>query len=381
MLGEVRRRGRRPAGGGPPEPALGERVRRADPQPHPAGQPQHLARVRLAPARSRPAAAARPPTTRRRAGWRRAAARCSPGGRRRRRRAAWRWCSRRRRSPGCRRSGSVADDRVAGAPRGVTTAIRTSSRARPRASGGTLASLAEGMPEAVRPAAAAHAGTAARSDGAVAPARQVAGHQPQQGRDDRLGLRPVGDVLARERVLVHLGAHVAGVDGVHARASAPRPPGSGWRGRARPWTTRRRPRSRRARPPRRRRWRGPGRRAARRPGSRSRTSAIGATTFTANTSAYVAGSRSAKEGSGLAPERAGVVDQQVGAAERVGRRDEGSAVVRVGHVARVRRGAGRRAVRRPSRRARARRGRPGPGSSPGRRARWRGRGPGRGRRR
>ena len=35
---------------------------------------------------------------------------------------------------------------------------------------------------------------------------------------DDVGGWPVGDVLAGERVLVHPGPHVAGVDGIHAQA-------------------------------------------------------------------------------------------------------------------------------------------------------------------
>ena len=46
----------------------------------------------------------------------------------------------------------------------------------------------------------------------VAPARLVARDQGQQSGHARLRRGSVGDVLARERVLVHLGAHVAGID-------------------------------------------------------------------------------------------------------------------------------------------------------------------------
>ena len=59
--------------------------------------------------------------------------------------------------------GQVADDRVVESRAGVTTAIRTWSRASPRASGGTVASLARGHPEPCD-LRAAHAGTAASSE-------------------------------------------------------------------------------------------------------------------------------------------------------------------------------------------------------------------------
>ena len=52
---------------------------------------------------------------------------------------------------------------------------------------------------------------------AVAAARQVAFDQREQPRDALLRRRPVGDVFAREGVLVHLRAHVAGIDRVHAQ--------------------------------------------------------------------------------------------------------------------------------------------------------------------
>ena len=51
----------------------------------------------------------------------------------------------------------------------------------------------------------------------VAPAGQLALDQLEQARDAVLGRRPVGDVLAGERLLVHPRAHVARVDGVDAQ--------------------------------------------------------------------------------------------------------------------------------------------------------------------
>ena len=46
----------------------------------------------------------------------------------------------------------------------------------------------------------------------VAPARHPLGDQPAERGHHRLGQRPVGDVLAGERRLVHVGAQVAGID-------------------------------------------------------------------------------------------------------------------------------------------------------------------------
>ena len=53
-----------------------------------------------------------------------------------------------------------------------------------------------------------------RVGGAVAAGRGPLVDQPEERRDDGLGFGPVGDVLARERPLVHGGAHVAGVERV-----------------------------------------------------------------------------------------------------------------------------------------------------------------------
>ena len=52
--------------------------------------------------------------------------------------------------------------------------------------------------------------------GPDAAARRSLGQEAQQGGDHRLWLGPVGDVLAGEGVLVHAGAHVAGVEPPHA---------------------------------------------------------------------------------------------------------------------------------------------------------------------
>ena len=52
--------------------------------------------------------------------------------------------------------------------------------------------------------------------GAIGAARHVALDQREEAGDAVLGGRPVGDVLARECVLLHLRAHVPGVDGIDA---------------------------------------------------------------------------------------------------------------------------------------------------------------------
>src|SRR5690348_3367072 len=51
----------------------------------------------------------------------------------------------------------------------------------------------------------------------VAPARQISKNQCQQPRDALFRWRPVADVFARERLLLEVGAHVAGIDPVHAQ--------------------------------------------------------------------------------------------------------------------------------------------------------------------
>ena len=66
-----------------------------------------------------------------------------------------------------------------------------------------------------------------------------------------LGQRPVGDVLAGERVLVHLGAHVAGVDDEHPQVGLLGREHRPTAARARPSTSRSRPSPRRPRPRRR----------------------------------------------------------------------------------------------------------------------------------
>ena len=100
-----------------------------------------------------------------------------------------------------------------------------------------------------------------------APARRSSTRPPRHVRDrsgDRrrssatspgttvVGQRPVGDVFARERVLVHLGAHVAGIDHQHAHVAAARPRAPPTAARARPSTSRSRPSLRTPRPRRRR---------------------------------------------------------------------------------------------------------------------------------
>ena len=99
------------------------------------------------------------------------------------------------------------------------TSSRTSSRASPRASGGSCASSRSGRSNVER-AHARHAGASIAR--LVAAARLVALDQGARTRARFLGRRPVGDVLAGERLLVHLRAHVAGVDGVDAQLRAAR---------------------------------------------------------------------------------------------------------------------------------------------------------------
>ena len=64
----------------------------------------------------------------------------------------------------------------------------------------------------------AHARHPGELASAVGAARQVALDQRQQAGNALLGRRPVGDVLAGERVLLHPRAHVARVDRVRAQA-------------------------------------------------------------------------------------------------------------------------------------------------------------------
>ena len=75
--------------------------------------------------------------------------------------------------------------------------------------------------------------------------------QSQQRRHDGLRLGAVGDVLAGEGGLMHLGPHVARVEGVDRTRWAPRRPARPTADRARPSTTRTRPSPDTAPPPRR----------------------------------------------------------------------------------------------------------------------------------
>ena len=94
-------------------------------------------------------------------------------------------------------------------------------------------------------------------DGAHAAATSRARYRPDAARpfDERddaghagLGQGSVGDVLARERVLVHLRAHVARIDGEHPQRRRAPPPAPHRCGRARPWWRRTRPSPRTPRP-------------------------------------------------------------------------------------------------------------------------------------
>ena len=97
----------------------------------------------------------------------------------------------------------------------IDTSMRTASRRPSVSSGGSVASSSGGRTNesseigrrrsCAPPRAAPGSGRSARSPSTRA---RIAGHAG-------LGRRAVGDVLAGEGVLVHLGAHVAGVDGQH----------------------------------------------------------------------------------------------------------------------------------------------------------------------
>ena len=97
------------------------------------------------------------------------------------------------------------------------TIIRTPSRAMPRASGGAAASWS-GASSNVASGRRAHPATAvsASARGLVAATRMVAVDQGDEAGNALLRERAVGDVLAGEGVLVHLRAHVAGIDPVDA---------------------------------------------------------------------------------------------------------------------------------------------------------------------
>ncbi len=119
-------------------------------------------------------------------------------------------------SPGSSSSGRSANMwwLIDASPRRATRSL-TPSRARPRASGGSWASSAgaSSNASAVTPAPPfrrrwpAPARGSGRSGG-----RSL--DQPEQARHALLRRWAVGDVLAREGILVHLRAHVARIDGV-----------------------------------------------------------------------------------------------------------------------------------------------------------------------
>ena len=155
--------------------------------------------------------------------------------------------------------GQVAKAGVAQVARSArsATSIRTSSRRSPRSSGVSWASGRRRQIErgtAVSALGVMH-GTVVglgQLGGAVAAAGAIALDQRQQPRHALLGRRPIGDVLAREGLLVHLRPHVAGVDGVDREARDARRRGSRSAARAPPSRSRSRPSPRRPRRRRRR---------------------------------------------------------------------------------------------------------------------------------
>ena len=214
---------------GDPQPAGREVRARAAARVPPRGERERLAGARRGAAR-RPRRSSTTQRSRRGAGraWRGAG-----------RRACRRACARAAppgivadalttsRSPARRWSGrSRKRAWTSGRPRWATIS-RTSSRTARRRAG--LES--RGEREVQRAHARAH--QLARL---VAAAREVALDQREQAGDAVLGRRAVGDVLARERLLVHARVHVAGVDGVDAQVVAARRRGSRSAARARPWT-------------------------------------------------------------------------------------------------------------------------------------------------
>ena len=216
--GSARRggRGRRASGSGSVEPR--------DPQPRP---PQ--VRRRAAGASPPPGSASRSPARPPRYGAssRRAARR--PSARRRRRRRARQRASRdAAREPSPRRRASAA---------GSVADVLTTSRSPGCEEIGEVGEAVRARAPVARRDEQAHARRApARRLGAPPAAREARTRAPRSCRRHRaragsarsaqspstsasrpgtlvLGRRPVGDVLARERLLVHLRAHVAGVDG------------------------------------------------------------------------------------------------------------------------------------------------------------------------
>ena len=169
----------------------------------------------------------------------------------------WPRCSRRRDRRAPARS---ADPRSAdgGVRPTHATSSRTASRRRPRASGGSRAcSRPEGQsacspsPSLPHPSPGSPKGRNGKIARAIPATLRPLVEQPEERRDDRFRLRAIRDVLAREGPLMHLGPHVAGVEGVHAQHSVVRPQELRSAGRARPWPIRSHPTRRTPRRPRR----------------------------------------------------------------------------------------------------------------------------------
>src|SRR3954451_1145201 len=120
-------------------------------------------------------------------------------------------------------------------PSGLATSSFTASRSTPRASAGAGANAPAGGENTVVGCGSSGglAATVSKGssrirmsgpdlhgyvDGPVAPRGRSLLEQLEEVRHDGARQRPVGDVLVRECVLVHRGAHVAGVDGVSGQA-------------------------------------------------------------------------------------------------------------------------------------------------------------------
>ena len=119
------------------------------------------------------------------------------------------------RSPGARNCGRSWKRACASSSARSVTSSRTLSRPSPRASARLVRLRGRGGSSKRR---RAHAERSRRVAGAVEAARLVALDQGEEAGHALLGRRPVGDVLAGERVLLHLRSHVAGVDRVDAEA-------------------------------------------------------------------------------------------------------------------------------------------------------------------
>ena len=124
-------------------------------------------------------------------------------------------------SPAPQMCGEIGERRRARRRRSpFDTSSRTSPRPTPRASGGSCASSAGVERDAIERRGARATAVMTPTSGDTS--RDRSGDPISIERDepghDRLGQRAIGDVLARERVLVHLGAHVAGIDHQHAHA-------------------------------------------------------------------------------------------------------------------------------------------------------------------